>query len=436
MPTLAAKPRDVRGISRRDLLRYGGVTLAMMTVGRYIKLPPAQAAVVKPVAAVAVPANAAYTAECIQVLECWEAVRKRPGMYVGGVGVNGLHHLVWETLDNAIDEATAGFGKTITVALLADGSCRISDEGRGIPVEPMRKDHPHPYARKSVMEIVFSTLHAGGYSRWNPMPWEEVYRVTGRLHGVGVCCVNFLSEFFTAETAHEGNIHRIAFRRGQIAAPQHIVGPADPPQRTGTTITFKPDPLIFPDCNLRYDIIAPRLRELAYLHRGLTIHLLDERCVEGSGPRSETFHSANGLVDLVETLTSDRRVCSAPFSGTSMDAHGVCEVAMQFCEDSERRFVSFDNDCRTTDGTHLVACRWAIRAARLSAGWCKGFVAVVSVGLRKPLFRDQRREKILNREAIDLAIRAASAAFESWFRDHPDEARRVCARAFSHATIR
>ncbi|MFM7809503.1 MAG: ATP-binding protein, partial [Planctomycetota bacterium] len=232
-----------------------------------------------------------YTSESIQVLEGLEAIRKRPGMYVGGTGLEGLHHLVYECVDNAIDECMAGFATSVTVVLGVDGSCSVSDDGRGMPVDPMKHENPAINGRPAV-EVILTEVHAGGKFD------SGAYKVSGGLHGVGVKCVNALSEWTEVEVLKDGTLHRIGFERGTVTEPLHKAGERAG-AGSGTKISFRPDPDIFADTNLRHEILQHRLRELAFLNPGVKIRLVDER-VDASGKvREETFFDETGLAGYV-----------------------------------------------------------------------------------------------------------------------------------------
>jgi DNA gyrase subunit B len=243
--------------------------------------------------------NSNYGADQIKVLEGLDAVRKRPGMYIGGTGLNALHHMVYEVVDNSIDEAMAGHARTISVTIHADGSCSVIDDGRGIPVDPIKDDNPALNGRPAV-EIVMTILHSGGKFGEE----DSAYKVSGGLHGVGVSCVNALSEYLECEIYREGKVYGIEFERGRVSRPLAMVGPvpAGSTRKTGTRVTFSPDPQIFPDTTFSSQTLATRLRELAYLNPGVTIRLMDERVGPDGKIKSEIFKATNGLVEYVEHL--------------------------------------------------------------------------------------------------------------------------------------
>ena len=230
----------------------------------------------------------AYGADQIQVLEGLDAVRKRPGMYIGGTGLNALHHLVYEVVDNSIDEAMAGHATFVDVTVQPDGSCRVIDDGRGIPTGPMKHEDPNLNGKPAI-EIVLTKLHAGGKFQQE----GSAYKVSGGLHGVGVSCVNALSEYLDAEVFRDGQIHRIGFERGRVTRPLHLEGaiPASAGRTRGTTVTFRPDPTIFPDTTFDSAILSARLRELSFLNPGVTLRLSDERVGSDGQVRSESFRA-------------------------------------------------------------------------------------------------------------------------------------------------
>ena len=395
------------------------------------------------------PASSSYGEDAIQVLEGADAVRKRPGMYIGGTGVNALHHLVYEVVDNSIDEAMAGFGKLITIDLLADGSCCVADEGRGIPVGP--KSDPNPAINgKSAVEIALTVLHAGGKFGQE----GSAYKVSGGLHGVGVSCVNFLSEWLDCEVIRDGKLHRIEFEQGRSVAPLHVVGPSSPPERTGTRITFKPDPVIFPDTQFRFDILANRLRELAYLNVGVTVRLTDERTLVDGKPRQETFRAEHGLRDYVEFLMSGKQAISPLIAVRKADGDALCEVAMQFHDGYNETLIAFANNIHNTDGgTHAQGFKLALtrtlnqyaRKANIirekdpvpsGEDLREGLIAIVSVHLRNPTFNNQPKERLLNEEIEGLVAQIVGEQLESWLEEHPADAKRLCLKGITAAQAR
>ncbi|MEX2214818.1 MAG: DNA gyrase subunit B [Phycisphaeraceae bacterium] len=390
-----------------------------------------------------------YGEDQIQVLEGAEAVRKRPGMYIGGTGVGALHHLVYEVLDNCIDEAMAGYGDTVTVEILADGSCCITDQGRGIPVGP--KKDPNPAINgKPAIELALSILHAGGKFGQE----GSAYKVSGGLHGVGVSCVNFLSEYLEAEVTRDGKVHRIEFERGKLSTPLYVVGPAHPPTRTGTKITFKPDPQIFPDTDLRYEALVNRLRELSYLNSGITIKFTDERVQEGGKPRGETFLAKNGLLEYCQYLMTGKTAMSPPVYLKKSDGETQCEVAFQYHDGYNESLLTFANNINNVDGgTHGQGFKVALtrtlnnyaRRANIirekdptpsGDDLREGIIAVISVQLRNPTFNNQPKEKLLNEEIEGFVSQAVGEALDSWLEEHPSDAKKLCMKGIIAAQAR
>ncbi len=397
--------------------------------------------------------NGAYGAEQIQVLEGLEAVRKRPGMYIGGTGINALHHLVYEVVDNSVDEAMAGHATTIRVSILADGSCCVVDDGRGIPIGPMKHEDPNLNG-KSAIEIVLTKLHAGGKFGQE----GSAYKVSGGLHGVGVSCVNALSEWLEAEVVRDGAVHAIAFERGRVRTPLHQVGPipAGSTRKNGTTVTFMPDSTIFPVTDFNYETLANRLRELAFLNPGVTIHLDDERVGPDGKPRSDTFRAENGLLEYVEHLMIGKAAICAPVHLRKDDAAEslVCEVALQYHDGYNESLLSFANNINNVDGgTHAQGFRIALTRTlnnyARKAGIIKekdpvptgedlreGLVCIVSVKLPNPTFNNQPKEKLLNPEIEGFVSAAVSEALDTWMEEHPAEAKKLCLKGIVAAQAR
>ncbi|HMN94953.1 MAG TPA: DNA gyrase subunit B [Phycisphaerales bacterium] len=396
------------------------------------------------------PSADAYTSESIQVLEGLEAIRKRPGMYVGGTGLNALHHLVYECVDNSIDEAMAGFATTITIRLGVDGSCTVIDDGRGMPVDPMKHENPAINGRPAV-EVIMTEVHAGGKFD------DNAYKVSGGLHGVGVKCVNALSEWTEVEVVKERRTHMISFNRGAIVKPLHVVGeaPADSgAPRSGTRISFRPDPIIFPDTEFRFETLQHRLRELAYLNAGVTIRLVDERVDAGGKQREETFHSRDGLRAYVEHLNASKTAVSqcVAFTRRSEDGRMTLELALQYTDATNETLLAFGNNIPNPDGgTHVAGFKTAltrtINAYAKRANLLKdlvpsgedlreGLTAIVSVRLTEPQFNNQTKEKLLNPEVEGFVSAAVSEAMGAWLEEHPQEARRICLKAILAAQAR
>jgi DNA gyrase subunit B len=397
--------------------------------------------------------HGAYDAEQIQVLEGLEAVRKRPGMYIGGTGINALHHLVYEVVDNSVDEAMAGHASTIKVSILADGSCCVVDDGRGIPIGPMKHEDPNLNG-KSAIEIVLTKLHAGGKFGQE----GSAYKVSGGLHGVGVSCVNALSEWLEAEVVRDGAVHTIAFERGRVRTPLHKVGPipTGSTRKNGTTVTFMPDSTIFPVTDFSYETLANRLRELAFLNPGVTIHLDDERVGADGKPRSDTFRAENGLLEYVEHLMIGKAAICAPVHLRKDDTEQslVCEVALQYHDGYNETLLSFANNINNVDGgTHAQGFRIALtrtlNAYARKSGIIRekdpvptgedlreGLVCIVSVKLPNPTFNNQPKEKLLNPEIEGFVSAAVSEALDTWMEEHPAEAKKLCLKGIVAAQAR
>ena len=392
-----------------------------------------------------------YTAESIQVLEGLEAIRKRPGMYVGGTGLSALHHLVYECVDNAIDEVMAGYATTVTVRMGVDGSCTVIDDGRGMPVDPMRHDNPTINGRPAV-EVILTEVHAGGKFG------DNAYKVSGGLHGVGVKCVNALSEWTEVEVFKHEKTYHIAFARGELSKPLELVetlakSPATE-KRTGTRITFLPDSQIFPDTEFRFETLEARLRELAYLNPGVVIRLIDERVDANGALRDLTFHSPDGIGGYVAWLNRERVVQSPLISFTAEDAVPSfrLDFAMQYIESNNEMTLPFGNNISNRDGgTHVQGFRAAL--TRAVNGYARknnlikdlvpsgddlreGLVTVVSVKLPNPQFNNQTKEKLLNPEIEQFVSNAIGEKLGAWLEEHPREARDICLRAVLAAQAR
>jgi DNA gyrase subunit B len=398
------------------------------------------------------PADAAnYTSESIQVLEGLEAIRKRPGMYVGGTGLNALHHLVYECVDNAIDEVMAGYATTVTVRIGVDGSCTVIDDGRGMPVDPMRHENPTINGRPAV-EVILTEVHAGGKFG------DNAYKVSGGLHGVGVKCVNALSEWTEVEVFKNEKTYHIGFSRGEVTKPLELVETlpksAATEKRTGTRISFLPDPQIFPDTEFRYETLESRLRELAYLNPGVVIRLVDER-VDASGQRRDvTFHSPDGIGGYVAWRNEQKTIQSPVIAFTAEDAAQSLRLdfAMQYVDSNAELTLAFGNNIPNRDGgTHVGGFKAAL--TRVVNGYARknnllkdlvpsgddlreGLVTVVSVKLPNPQFNNQTKEKLLNPEIEGFVSNAIGEKLGAWLEEHPKEAREICMRAVLAAQAR
>ncbi|MDP9403560.1 MAG: DNA gyrase subunit B [Actinomycetota bacterium] len=382
-----------------------------------------------------------YGAKDITVLEGLEPVRKRPGMYIGSTGPSGLHHLIWEVVDNSVDEAMAGHCTRIDVTLLADGGCRVADDGRGIPVDP----HPQ-YKKKSGVEVALTILHAGGKFGGGG------YKVSGGLHGVGVSVVNALSSRLVVEVDRDGNRHRIEFAKG--GKPQgslEVVGTA-PRGRTGTTVEFWPDPTIFEDVEFRAQTVLERLQMMAFLNRGLEIRFRDER----AGHEQEvTYRYNGGIIDFVRHLNASKEALfkKVAYFHQAEEAQEV-EVALQWNTGFHEGIHSFANGIATGEGgMHEEGLKKALtnamnRYARaknllkekednlLGEDIREGLTAILAVRLQDPQFEGQTKSKLGNVSMRSLVERAANEKLAEWLEEHPSEARQVVQKSVQAARAR
>jgi len=391
-----------------------------------------------------------YDAAQIEVLEGLDPVRKRPGMYIGSTGPSGLHHLVWEVVDNAVDEAMAGHATRIEVTLLADGGCRVSDDGRGIPVD----EHPR-FKGRSAAEVVLTTLHAGGKFGGGG------YKVSGGLHGVGVSVVNALSARLELEIDRGGTTWRQVYApvrgRGGKLTPGVAQGPLEAAGRSrrrksGTTVTFWPDPEVFEETEFRFSTVVERLQVMAFLNRGLTIVLRDER----PGHDQEiTFHNDEGIVDFVRHLNGAKQpLFDAVGYYAARGDEGEVEVAWQWNTGYNEGLHTFANGISTTEGgmhaegfkralTQAVS-RYAKAGNLLKARDAglqgddlrEGLTAIVSVRLRDPQFEGQTKTKLGNTEIRSLVERTMNEHFGRWLEEHPNPAKAIVAKAASAARAR
>lgn len=367
--------------------------------------------------------NLSYDQGAIQVLEGLDPVRKRPGMYIGSTDERGLHHLVTEVVDNSIDEALAGYCDKIIVSIEKDGSCKVVDNGRGIPTGIIPKEG------KSAVEVVLTKLHAGGKFGGSG------YKISGGLHGVGVSCVNALSEWLEATVYQNGKIYKQIFNRGIAQRPLQEVGTTD---RTGTTIQFYPDPEIFETLDFNYDTMKIRLRELAYLNRGLTIQLIDRR---EEPARDETFHYEGGIVQFVESLNKNKETVfpEVIYFDESYE-NGEVEIAMQYNDSYSETIFAFANNINTEEGgTHLDGFRNSLTKIindygknnnilkgdeKLSGDDVReGLTAVISVKLTNPQFEGQTKTKLGNSEMRTVVAKAMTEGLGSYLEEHPKEAK-------------
>ena len=369
-----------------------------------------------------------YSADSIQVLEGLEAVRKRPSMYIGDTSEKGLHHLVYEVVDNSIDEALAGYCTYIDVVINEDNSITVTDDGRGIPVDIHEKEG------KSALEVVLTVLHAGGKFD------KGTYKVSGGLHGVGVSCVNALSTYLKAEVRRNGKVHMQEFSCGK---PLHDVQVIDNTDKTGTTISFKPDGSIFTVTEYKYDILATRLRELAFLNAGITLRLTDKRVQKEDGSfKSEVFHSDEGLKEFVRYIDRSKEKLIPDVIHIVTEKQGIpVEVALTYNTSYNESVFSYVNDINTIEGgTHLAGFRRGLtRTLKKYAEDSKllekakveiqgddfreGLTAVISIKVAEPQFEGQTKTKLGNSEvtgAVDMAI---GEALGYYLEEHPKEAK-------------
>ena len=396
-----------------------------------------------------------YSAGSIQVLEGLEAVRKRPSMYIGDVGVRGLHHLVYEVVDNSIDEAMAGFCDHIEVSILEDNSIRVQDNGRGIPTGM------HPKEHRSALEVVLTVLHAGG--KFN----KDSYKVSGGLHGVGVSCVNALSDSLVAEIHREGKIYQQKYSKGKPLTQVEVIGECED---TGTTITFHPDPEIFNVTTIyNYETLANRMRELSFLNKGIKITLtdmrtlVDEYVVDANGNSSPTgkqvykndvFYSQEGLKEFIKYLdASQEEIIPEPVCVTS-DKIIPIDIALQYNNGYKETILSYVNNIHTIEGgTHLQGFRMGLsRSLRNYADKNKllekvkveltqedfreGLTAVVSVKVAEPQFEGQTKTKLGNSEVTSIVSQATSAAMDQYLEENPKYAKLIIEKVVLAATAR
>ena len=382
-----------------------------------------------------------YSAGNIQVLEGLEAVRKRPAMYIGDVGVRGLHHLIWEVVDNSIDEALAGYCDTITVTIHEDNSVTVEDNGRGIPTGM------HPKEKKSALEVVLTVLHAGGKFD------KDTYKVSGGLHGVGVSCVNALSTDLKATVYRDGVIFEQEFK---IGIPQYSARQIGTTDKRGTTIHFKPDDSIFAIAEYKYETIANRMREMSFLNAGIRITLKDLRELEEDGsPRFDEFYSEGGLVEFVQYLDLTReKIIDAPiFIDTEKNGVPV-QVAMNYNSSYTENVVSYVNTINTHEGgSHVSGFRRALTRTLKSYAdksgmldklklevsgddFREGLTAVISVKVQEPQFEGQTKSKLGNSDVVGAVDSAVSEVLQSWLEEHPKEARIIVGKVVLAAQAR
>ncbi len=371
-----------------------------------------------------------YDEGAIQVLEGLEPVRKRPGMYIGSTDERGLHHLVYEVVDNSIDEAMAGHCDTILVEITRDGAISVTDNGRGIPTGII------PQEGKSAVEVVLTKLHAGGKFGGGG------YKFSGGLHGVGVSCVNALSEWLEAEVRQNGKLHKIVFNRGIAQRPLSVVGDAD---TTGTKIVFYPDDTIFETTYFQYNTLKHRLRELAFLNKGLKIALKDSRVGQ---EQEETFHFEGGIVEYVENINSRTPMLEKPFYFQEVNDEYQVEVALQYNDSYNESIYSFANNINTEEGgTHLDGFKNSLtklfndygKTFNILKGEEKlsgedvreGIVAVISVKLIDPQFEGQTKTKLGNSFMRAVVTKAMQDEFGSFLEENPKIAKELILKSIT-----
>lgn len=370
-----------------------------------------------------------YSASSIQVLEGLEAVRKRPAMYIGDISERGLHHLVYEVVDNSIDEALAGYCKNISVIINEDNSITVEDDGRGIPVDMHEKEH------RSALEVVMTVLHAGGKFD------KGTYKVSGGLHGVGVSCVNALSSKMEVEVCRGGKRYQQEYSCGKPLYSVREIGTAE---HSGTKVTFLPDKSIFTVHTYRYEILAARLRDLAYLNAGVRITMTDKRPLDDGTFRSDVFYSERGLSEFVEYLDSLREHLIPDIIHLNTDKYGTpVEVAMTYNTEFKENIHSYVNNINTIEGgTHVQGFRTALtRTLKKYADDLKilekekieisgddfreGLTAVISVKVAEPQFEGQTKTKLGNDEISGIVQQAVSESLTNYLEEHPKEARLI-----------
>lgn len=377
-----------------------------------------------------------YNAEQIHVLEGLEAVRKRPAMYIGSTSSRGLHHLVYEVVDNSIDEALAGYCSDIKVIIHKDNSITVIDNGRGIPVDMMKKE------KKPAVEVIMTVLHAGGKFG------DGGYKVSGGLHGVGVTCVNALSEHMEVEVCRGGKCYGIEFAKGKTSKKLYEKGDCE---TTGTTVHFKPDATIFTETEYSYDTLRLRIRELAFLNKGITISLTDERAED----KSETFHFAGGIIEYVEFMDKDKdKINPKPIYLEGEKNAVIVEVAMQYCDTYSENIFTYVNNINTEEGgTHLSGFRKAltrtINAYARKTNMLKenedalsgddvreGLTAVLSLKVQNPQFESQTKIKLGNSEVMPIVDNLVGDTLAEFMEENPQVAKKLVEKAIIAARAR
>ena len=393
-----------------------------------------------------------YDASAITVLEGLDAVRKRPGMYIGSTGERGLHHLVYEVVDNSVDEAMAGYASTISVTILADGGVRVSDDGRGIPVDE------HPVEKRPAVEVVLTVLHAGGKFGGGG------YQVSGGLHGVGVSVVNALSTRLDVEVHRDGFVYRQTYEHGVPTAP---LAKGEKTDRTGTTVTFWADPNIFETTHYDFTTLSRRFQEMAFLNKGMTIELVDERTTAirdaddvtevVDDVRAVSYHYDGGIADFVRHINASKGVSNPTIIeiGAENDDAGLsCEIAMQWNNTYAESVYTFANTINTTEGgTHEEGFRTALTSLvnKFAREWGvlkekdtnltgedvrEGLTAIVSVKLREPQFEGQTKTKLGNTEMKTFVQKIVNDQLGAWFEANPSEGKDIARRSVNAAAAR
>ena len=392
-----------------------------------------------------------YDGSSIQVLEGLEAVRKRPAMYIGDISLKGLHHLVYEVVDNSIDEALAGFCSMIEVTINEDNSITVQDNGRGIPVDM------HPKEKKSALEVVMTVLHAGG--KFN----KDSYKVSGGLHGVGVSCVNALSTKLHVEVRRDGKIHAQDYATGKPLAPVSVIGTYGEGEGTGTRVQFWPDGSIFTETVYKYEILANRMRELAYLNAGVRISLTDKREKNEDGSyKGEIFYSEEGLSEFVRYIDDNRTPLISDVIHLNTEKYGTpVEVAILYNTDFSENVYSYVNNINTIEGgTHVAGFRAALTRvmkkyadeskmlekaklkdkdgnANIDANdFREGLTAIISVKVAEPQFEGQTKTKLGNSEVAGMVSSAVSEALSNYLEEHPDDAKKIVEKVILAAQAR
>jgi DNA gyrase subunit B len=376
-----------------------------------------------------------YNADSIKVLEGLEGVRRRPAMYIGGTGKDGLHHLVYEIVDNSVDESMAGFCKNINIILNKDGSCTVMDDGRGIPVE-INKQY-----KKSAIEIVFTKLHAGGKFD------KDSYKISGGLHGVGASVVNALSSKLIVQVRREGKIYEQVYKKGNPVDDVKSIGKAKDNEGTGTIVTFFPDSEIFSTLDFDFTVLKKRLQEIAFLNAGLKITLEDLR-----NGKKEEFYYAGGLIEFIQHITHTKNPLHKPIYFKKQQNTTVVEVAIQYTESYNENIFGFVNTINTTEGgTHLSGFKSALTGVineyAKKKGMLKdvdiegddtreGVTAIISLKLAEPQFEGQTKTKLGNSEIKGVVDSLTTTALSEFFEENPGVANKIVQKAIASAKAR